>query len=257
MIKRLAVIIAGEYRMWPVASRYLFDYFKDRAEQTDFFFVTWTHNAGTLITESDVSRYFVDQPATGIFLCNPIAEKHTYYKQAYLSKIGNILKRQQELRHNFVYDQVVETRPDLYIRRAHDWLPCQDFEYVVAPIKTEKLEGNIHGMLFMMDIYYRTTSLTNDIISNRYWNIKSTFNNNANITSGVPFVGHHWYLPDYLMQHRLISQSDRVDYGFNTIIRSYFPDIDLHTLSPNEILDFHAQATAAGVNDAFRRDAFI
>ena len=257
MIKRLAVIIVGEYRMWPRASKYLFDYFKNRAEQTDFFFVTWNLNAGVPVTESNVTDYFVDANLVGLQLCTVIPEKHTYYKQAYLSKVGNTLKRQQELKNNFVYDQVVETRPDLYLRRdAVEWVPCEEFEYVIAPTKM-KVEGTTPGMLFMMDIYYRSTSLTNDIISNRYWNIKSKFSNYANITSGVPFVGHHWFLPDYLMQHRLISQSDRMDYGFNTVIRSYFPDVDLDTLSSDEILDFHAYASANKIDDIYRRPAFI
>jgi hypothetical protein len=257
MIKRLAVIIAGEYRMWPVASRYLFDYFKDRAEQIDYFFVTWNLNAGMPLSELDITGYFANHHLSAFRICDVIPEKHTYYKQAYLSKVGNILKRQRELTDNFVYDQVIETRPDLYIRREFQaWIPCQDFEYVIAPTMMT-VEGTTPGMLFTMDFYYRSTSLTNDIISNRYWNIKSTFNNNANITSGAPFVGHHWFLPDYLMQHRLISQSNRVDYGFNTVIRSYFPDVDLDTLSPNEILDFHAQATANKIDDKYRKPAFI
>jgi len=39
-MKRLAVLLVGEYRTWPIASAAIFNFFNNRAEQVDYYFVT-------------------------------------------------------------------------------------------------------------------------------------------------------------------------------------------------------------------------
>ena len=69
---------------------------------------------------------------------------------------------------NFIYDQVVETRPDVYLRRQpkgiHPWFSCNDFEYEGGRPFADDGSGYTNGFLTMADHYWRTNSYTNDII---------------------------------------------------------------------------------------------
>jgi hypothetical protein len=173
-MKTLAVLLAGEFRTWPKCSSYLFKFFQGRASRVDYFFATWTTSndlPDKQITDADVREPFdkYRQNLISSSIVGPIGRKiYTFYNQAYLAKIANILKREHEIRHNFVYDQVVETRPDIYIRsRNPHWIPMKDYEFCNC-----SYVGDHRGFDAIDDIYYRSNSFTNDIIANRYWHRK-------------------------------------------------------------------------------------
>ena len=57
-MKRLAVLLVGEYRTWPISSTAIFNFFNNRAEQIDYYFVTWDKSGEQLISDADITNYF-------------------------------------------------------------------------------------------------------------------------------------------------------------------------------------------------------
>lgn len=205
--KRMAVILAGEFRTWPKAAEYLFNLFDERAEQVDYYFVTWNvcTQQGELksISDEDVLAPFRAHNKTPYkhMVIEPIGKhRTTFWNQAWLAKVGNLLKRRTEQAEDFVYDQVIETRPDIYLRRnpAVAWTPCIDFEYEGGrPVQGENSDG--WGFLTMPDFYFRTNSFTNDIVANRYSFKKSKEHYTVTWHVGWQFYNHHWTITNYLI----------------------------------------------------------
>jgi len=235
-MKRLAVLLVGEYRTWPIASAAIFNFFNNRAEQIDYYFVTWDKSGEQFISDADITDYFQNKNLIAYKRVPVKNENHTYYKQTYLAKVANILKRTTEQTQEFVYDQVVETRPDMFLRpNGLEWKLCPDFYHRISIVDEYYL-----GQPWMLDLYYRSSSLTNDILSNRYYNCVSKFNDLANQISGVSFRNHHWYLARYVMDHNLISMCNSmtdVDYEFHTVIRPNFPT-EVLSLSNKELWQY-------------------
>jgi hypothetical protein len=197
-IKTLAVLVAGEYRTWQASAKYLFKLFQDRADRVDYFFATWNYTRGQPVIRDDVQEPFdrFNQNLVGQIVIPQIGQKvSTFYNQAYLAKLVNILKRENELKNNFVYDQVVETRPDIYMRpNTKDWIIMKDYEVCnCGGIMTSSM-----GFPEIDDVYYRSTSFTNDIIANRYWHRKPA---NHYIHSGNGAIqnwhNHHCMIMEY------------------------------------------------------------
>lgn len=242
VVDRLAVILVGEYRTWKQASRYLFRFFRQQAKQVDYFFVTWnvTTQTGEMIpvTDEDVISPFVkfQENLVSHSILEPIGRhRTTFYNQSWLAKVGNTLKREHELANHFVYDQVVETRPDCYFRpNKEPWVPCKDFEY----------EGSVperwdSGFLGIGDVYFRTTSFTNDIIADRYHLTKPK--EHLRIINEIhwEFTNHHWSILELFYKRLLkpLSYRERADFEFFCCVRPNFPQgVDLDTL-PWEDLD--------------------
>lgn len=233
---RLAVILVGELRTWKIASQYLFKFFEENAHQVDYFFVTWnvTSQTGELVsvTDSDVLTPFQLHNKTLISykILEPIGRhRTTFYNQAWLAKFGNILKRRHEINNNFVYDQVVETRPDFYLKSSHaPWIICKDFEYAGTVPKTGK-----YGLSMMADCYFRSTSGTNDLIADRYYFNKSADHTQIINETHWHIYNHHWNMYEIFNKRLLvpISNSDIGDFNFSCCIRPNFPtDIDLDKL---------------------------
>lgn len=227
-INRLAVILVGEFRTWPTASKYLFNFFSKRAHQVDYFFVTWNVSSQTgeliLVTDTDVTGPFdiYNQTLIAHKILEPIGRHSTtFYNQAWLSKIGNILKRQHELKNNIIYDQVVETRPDCYYRTTDiPWVICKDYEYEGACPKTWK-----SGLLGISDVYFRTTSSTHDLISDRYSIKRSSPHAKLINKTHWEFTNHHWVMTELLYKRLLLplSINDTGDFSFFCCIRPNFP----------------------------------
>lgn len=235
-MKRIAVLLVGEYRTWPIASSVIFNFFDNRAEQVDYYFVTWDKSGEQSISDADITDYFQNRNLVAYKRVPIKIGIHTYYKQTYLAKVANILKRTSEQEQGFIYNQVVETRPDVFLRpNSIEWKMCPDFHHRISTI-----EECYHGEPWMLDLYYRSSSLTNDILSNRYYNCISKFNDLANQISGSTFRSHHWYLARYVMDHNLISTCGSmadVDYDYLTVIRSNFP-ADVLSLSNKELWQY-------------------
>lgn len=219
MFNRLAVIISGEFRTWTRVSPYMFKFFKGRAKKIDYYFATWniTRHTGipTPVAHGEIQQPFIDHDENLVDLAVvPFIGKRisTYYYQAYLAKIGNILKSRHEILQNIVYDQVVQTRPDIYLRRTSNsiWTPFKEFEFGGAG---PAYYYNGYGQL--QDVYIRSDSLTSDIIANRYLyrNPPDHYGHlNNSIQKFSPFQNHHAMFFRYLLNQRLVCVGDIIDY---------------------------------------------
>jgi hypothetical protein len=238
MIKKLAVLLIGQYRSWPTVSKYILNFFKHRATSVDYFFVTWERDwVDQLVIKDDILDNF-DQNTATIKIVPDIAEINSFYRAAYLAKQANLLKKQKELSENFIYDQVVETRHDIYLRKNnYPWNLCRDYEYNIGDISARDTAVKINPLV-IPDLYIRTNSFTNDILSNRYirsrlssTRMTSTFNDQSNIK----FLDSHHLLSDYLMENRLVQiWAEHYDYSFALNVRKD-PGVDLDTVPLTEL----------------------
>lgn len=240
-INRLAVVLVGEFRTWKIASKYLFQFFEERANQVDYFFVTWnvSSQTGKLIgvTDNDVVEPFVKfkQNLIEHKILEPIGRHNsTFYNQAWLSKIGNLLKRKYEAKNNFFYDQVVETRPDVYFRR-HDslWTFCKDFEYEGG--LSYQFDSALAGM---PDVYVRTSSITSDVVADRYYYKKSKDVRNIINATHWEFNNHHLTLSEIFYKRKICPKSyiNEMDYRLFVCVRPSFPeDLDLDSVDAIEL----------------------
>ena len=227
-IKTLAVLVAGEYRTWQSSAKYLFKLFQDRADKVDYFFATWNTSDGRPVTRADVQEPFDQFNITlvGQIVSQQIGRKvSTFYNQAYLAKYVNILKREHEIKNNFVYDQVVETRPDIYMRpNSRDWIMMNDYEVCnCGSTITSSM-----GFPEIDDVYYRSTSFTNDIIANRYWHRKPA-NHYVHIGNGEiqNWHNHHCMIMEYFNSNGIKFITTMHDFtGPHIAIRPHAVDVD-------------------------------
>ena len=250
MINRLAVILIGQYRTWPICSKYLLNFFEDKAKQVDYFFVTWdktpdlndiTAKSTVNVTNKDITDFIQNQKITYKILAD-IPNIHTFYRMAYLSRAANELKKEVEHQNNFVYDQVVETRPDIYLRSYPKggleckWPSCQDFEYSGGEIT------NIgHRDLFMPDCYLRTNSFTHDILSQRINEFDVSQSFQKHIFDKDYRNGHHAMLAKFLLDNNIQRiYSNYPDYEFDTVIRNNeMSNVNLDELTLDEIVSLN------------------
>lgn len=185
--KKIAVCLVGELRTWHRAKNYLFRFFdqlsKDIGCQIDYYFVTWstsskkfcTRDEVDLVNDIDITDSFVGKNLIAYHIESfKNFEKYTwlrYFYSAHLSKICGILKRQHELNNNFFYDQVIETRPDLFIKYSTSRIAesyhnthCRDFEIAAGVIYCK---DEPKGSFEFNDVYWRTSSFGHDIMANR------------------------------------------------------------------------------------------
>lgn len=245
MIKRLAVIIAGEYRTWAVCHKYLFKFFENRAEQVDYYFVTWDRTSFAKrreaeykpVTDEDVTKYFDDKNRLvryKIVDTEDCANTHSYVLKAYLSKIGNILKREVETSEEFVYDQVIDTRPDIYFRDTdsrHPFTQLADFQLVLGDetVRDFIITVTRQGYLNIADIYQRTTSLTHDVLSARILDSRSELSLDF-CNKVLDRHTHHHIFSNYILNKGIIPYFVP-DYAFYVPVRyNISPDVDLDKL---------------------------
>ena len=235
----LAVLIAGELRTWSKCAPYLFrffDYQSKHIKQIDYFFVTWdkSHDMpDKTITLNDVTDAFRlhGKNLVGSIVIPTIGRKSsTFYNQAFLAKVVNVLKRENEIRQKFIYDQVVETRPDIYMRSAGiPWTAMKDYEVC----NCNSYDKSPQGFNTIDDVYYRTNSFTNDILANRYWYRKQ---NNSYVHTGKDhsdnieiWHNHHCMIAEYLTLNGIefVRRADTADYlGPHIAVRRSAIDVD-------------------------------
>lgn len=254
MIDRLAVIIAGEYRTWPRVYKYIFDLFKLQANQVDYFFVTWKKSLSKDILDKDVTDYFQSENLIAYQLVEDIKLTHTYYRQNFLIKIGNLLKKEFEFNNDFIYDQVVVTRPDFYFHKSNaEWIKCSNFFYQTETLIRELAGSDLapeNYYLWGQDVYIRSNSATDDIISQKYFIDYHSFNkDNTKFATMNIRLSHHYLIAKFLMSRNLLplssklahDQSDdpfRQDYAIGLVVREYhdFDDtLDLADLTAEQV----------------------
>lgn len=241
MINRLAVILIGQYRTFAVTHKYLFEFFKDRANQVDYYFITWPTSGGhntryyeetVDIAAEDITKFFTEKNLVDFRIVDDIPKKHTFYRMAYLSHIGARVKADYENKNHFLYDQVVETRPDIYLKRSNDlgWQICDPLTYGGHQIET------FNGHLFMDDCYIRSDSKTHNIISDRI----TQFNTNEMYAPRLAFANrykydHHSRFADWLVYNNIQCIGSK-DYASIHVVRNpKLIDVNLDSLSANEL----------------------
>jgi hypothetical protein len=197
---RVAVLLIGELRTWKHTSKYIINNLNSIAKKVDWYLVTWD-----IDESSGESIHIVDENVLLPFQKNNIEpidykilptigkQRSTFYNNAWLSKVANILKREVECSQEFIYDNVIECRVDLYLKKNNiTWQPCHEFE-LIGPSAV-----NLNGVMKSTDLYYRSGSYTNDILSNRYRSRPSK--NHYTMASQVyqKFNDHHWVLNQYI-----------------------------------------------------------
>jgi hypothetical protein len=219
--KRLAILICGDLRTWSHTYENIFKYAEMWGETVDYYFATWNSTQDIWIPiegktiHIDSKRPVTEQEIVDKFYGRNLIDCKimdldkfsnrmvTFYYQAYLAKVANISKRRYELDNKFVYDQVIEIRPDLDIifeqkqQQEECMQHCEDFEYKISHI----FYGNIR-LPHLTDFYYRSNSLTNDVLGNRYWfgRIQMEYNQ-AHWSINT---NNHWLLLSYVYTRRLL-----------------------------------------------------
>lgn len=240
---RLAVLLCGDFRAWPRASEYLFDYFEPLSDNIDYYFATWSttrdywwpeHKSKTterLVTEEQLTEKFVNKNLIGYTIVDQsVLPRYnlTFYYQSYLALQANKLKCQHESENNFVYDQVFEIRPDLYIRHrdiVNELTPCTDNEYIVGePFYNTDLQ-----LEQINDFCSRSSSIGNNIISNRFFH-----RNNENPDARI---NNHWLLLEYLKAN-LIPNKHCTNLGDSIPIRPNFPRDNLDNYTMDELKQY-------------------
>jgi hypothetical protein len=256
-IKKLAVLICGELRSWNRASDYIFAFAEDNALQVDYYFATWAdtrdfwwpeeHSISSTrkVDPAEITSKFVDRNLINYKIINQaVLPRHdiTFYYQSYLAKIANTLKRRHEFDNNFVYDQVMELRPDLYKPHSTTYnamVMCNEFEYLIGTI----YDSDIISFPQIGDFYNRANSFTNDVIGNRFYYTNSVkmskFNNT--LTYWPTQMNNHWVLLDYLLARRLASMvdnSNRLSEEISVVIRPNFPKDNLRNYSIEQLQEY-------------------
>jgi hypothetical protein len=124
---KVAVVITGELRTWNIAKKYIFKFFDQYPTPVDYYFVTWNETSEywfnpqgttTTVSEQEIRESFNGRNLIQLKIENVLPNRRNtsiFLLKAHLSKIANILKRRHEFDHNFIYDHVVELRPDVFI----------------------------------------------------------------------------------------------------------------------------------------------
>ena len=248
-INRLAVLLCGDFRCWSKAAEYIFKYADSQANTVDYYFSTWsdtsdywyTDDTGAKtrrpVTEQDVNREFVkhEKKLVDYRLTAFTPYQHTnitYYYQSHLAKLAGIMKRQYELDNDFVYDQVIELRPDLYIVADAIVNNLSDFEcliYVENP-GTVEFPG-------ATDLYYQSSSFGNDVMSNRFYYKKAIELSLIKKDHWPKPMHNHQILTDYLFFRRMKINDTYRPYK-QIVIRPNFPDGNLDDCSVAELVEF-------------------
>ena len=253
-IDRLAILLSGDFRYWPRAAEYIFKFAENRANQVDYYFATWTTTRDYWypqptsiaterpVTDSDVTEKFTNRNLIAYKLVNQLPEYPTSnYYQSYLGNIANILKRQHELDNNFVYDQVIEIRPDLYIRDKSDTIEITHFTDFECLVEIQYTGSEKIHFPQATDFYYQTNSFGSDVMASRFYYQKSIEAAKIEKYSHWPMIMHnHWILVDFIyarrMQHRYNNGSIE-----QLAIRPNFPQDDLRKYTYQELFNIEAE----------------
>ncbi len=229
---RTAVIIVGELRTWARAAERMFAYFDYQQHDVDYYFATWTSTRdfwwpeyNSKVTDRPVSEDEIILPfhthgknlVDHIMIEHDVREDRTYYYQARLSQLINQSKKKQQQEQGFIYNHVVEIRPDLYpVEPFALWGEELEHNMYGGPVRIE------NGQPMMQDFYYRSSSPVHDILADRY-SYRPQKNNSGQVDENEKLVY------DWLTAHQ-IRVEGHVDHQHRFIIRPNFPQ-DLSTVS--------------------------
>ena len=239
---KFAVLLAGQLRTWPRAAKHIFSYYNKLGVKPDYYLATWDKTRDfwwpeehsikserAVDLKSDIQDIFDQYNQTVVNVSvEPMIPRHdiSYYYQAHLAKICNTMKQQHERLHG-TYDQVVETRPDVFLVGE----PKNISRTKIMQFTGGYFWKTDEGLPQVSDFYFRSDSTTNDIISRR-----DRFNLNHERGASVPesMFGNHYVFARWLMTNGLTRDSSQSDFEHAGIFRPNFPE-NPETLSVDQI----------------------
>lgn len=252
---RLAVLLVGDLRLWKRAAPYIFSFAESLSDDVDYYFATWNKTRDHWwpeeksilsirnVTEQEIIEPFGDRRLIDLKLVDQsacISRKHlTIYYQSFLAKIANLAKNRFEFDNGFVYDQVIEVRPDLYtsyerLLTPEERLP-EDFEFVAGP---EYFNNNIPYPQ-LNDFYSRSSSIGNDVIANRFFRNGYLYSDRFNHQYTPSGPNNHWVLLDYLYARRMSGRGfGHYEISGQIPIRPNFPEVDLNNVHPEDMVNW-------------------
>lgn len=201
---RIAVIFVGHYRTLKLCMPHHTWFFNQMAKNVDYYFVTWEMNdypQSVIIKnnlmplvhyEADLRLNVFGSLLKGHQFVNELKFPNSDFKPCddnnglwktlrltYLAKIAQQLKKEYEVKHNFTYDQVIETRPDLYFNPKtnndrYRLTDCQDnyilTDYCTVTQTEDRWDSSVNTIEQFQsgNWYWRMNSDTYDSYSNRY-----------------------------------------------------------------------------------------
>lgn len=104
MLNNIAVVLIGEFRTGEIVSKYTKQFFETISKSADYYIVSYTNQNVDSIKEC--------YPNSSVKLIDSTRINNVYFSRAYLSKLGlELIGNKLEN-----YDQIVETRPDLFLK---------------------------------------------------------------------------------------------------------------------------------------------
>lgn len=252
---RLAVLLVGDLRLWKRAAPYIFEFAEGLSNSVDYYFATWSKtrdywwpeeksiNSIRDVTEREISEPFGDRNLIDIKIIDQakaIPRQHlTIYYQSFLAKLANLAKNRYEFENGFVYDNVIEIRPDLYVSyerllQPEDRLPGE-FEYIAGP----EYINNTFPYPQINDFYSRSSSFGNDVIANRFFRQCFMYSGKLNPNHTPSGPNNHWVLLDYLYARRMSGRAfGHYETDGQIPIRPNFPECDLNNVSLDDIKEW-------------------
>lgn len=259
-LNRIAVLLAGDFRQWPRAAEYIFAFAKRQAVTVDYYFATWETtqdfwnvvndkeaNKQRPVIETNITCEFIKHKENLInfqIVKNFNTRHHpTFYHQTYLAKLAGIMKRRHELDNDFIYDQVFEIRPDLYIfDEVNRPVTLTDFEWTCELCYTETHIK--HQWPIAPDLYYQSNSFGNDVMAERYYYQKcieaDKFGEIDQFKHCSVTQHNHWILFDYSHARRMHA-IPLVTPCYPVPIRPNFPPDDLRNYSQSQLYEYFQQ----------------
>jgi len=189
------------------------------AETVDYYFYTWNENGyyPHMVMPRDIEIYFGNRlKKYQIVDTSEVLSKNKICRLSYLAKKAQSAKKQVEEDEGFVYDYVIETRPDLYLGHHHP----DHIEYATLKPDEILIDGALTAsdfaiqqwtkwspkdgidMFRMGHWYVRMTSDTYDRFSDRF----DFFNDRP-----VPSMNFHRIMGFYFIENTQFKLSNSVD----------------------------------------------
>ena len=238
MFNNIAVVLIGEFRTGEIVSTYTQQFFESISKSIDYYIISYTNQ-----NVDNITRCY---PKSSVKLIDSTGINNVYFSRAYLSKLGLELIGSKL----GSYDQVVETRPDLFLKSKinESIIFCNQKEFAGAgyqkiisingvdssePVDPKILDKNkLPRTLIIGESYFRMHPLGYQCYATRLdfdYGIPNKF-----IYPSKYINNTHGMTAEFLIKNDFVNIG--TDYQFETIIRN--PDMinyDLDSMTFEEI----------------------
>lgn len=223
MRKKIAIFLRGYQRTWEYLYQNTFFKFENvfGKENIDWYVAFWKTNSTDFAKISNmfndknlISLKLIDESSYPIsmvkrlsihttdfnqdlpYFCSSNHYNDSYWRMAYLDQILVLLKNVKEVETTQKYDQVLFTRPDILYSINN--LEIEQYPLVDFFIYGTNLNYTGHLTVEPGDLFYKSTSLTADIISSRFLDFYLT----VNTKQYVNYCAHQLF-GHYLQRHNV------------------------------------------------------